>query len=424
MPASAAPELPRDLWMSSVGVQTTASTALGAADLDLLLAQRLRWTLREGAEEGLGLRALADARFGLDLISDETLETTNVPELGVRLDAPRVSLALGRHPVWFGGPRIVDGAEVLVRAGDAFEVGAWGGLAPDLFTTLPRLRVGGGPILAWTRSAGALSLVGEALAAEEGLDRVGVLATGRASAGRVLELFGRLDSELVGDDGPHLSDGLAAVTVRPATALRLDGFYNAFSTYRYLTTEQLDPDIQRFEARLLELAAEQGIVQDTLDPAIHHLFGGGARYLPVTDGAAPRLGLQARVRQGPDPELGFVRIHPEVGVVRLPVLGQLDVVLDGNAISVDDELQGDIGLTVAALPGDGAAAIDVGYRALVDPSDYDGALGHYVDGYFDVVLGTWLVGAGANAVHEPDPAVDDLGVGVLVRVVTYVRPDR
>ena len=61
------PPRPSDVSVSTVGVQTWTSSALGTTDLDLTVGERLRWTLA-GADErgGTDVLLLADLRTTLD----------------------------------------------------------------------------------------------------------------------------------------------------------------------------------------------------------------------------------------------------------------------------------------------------------------------------------------------------------------------
>lgn len=414
--AAAALATPSDVSITTIGASATYAPAVAQGEIDLLLGQRLRWRLSEGA------RALVDARFTLDPLGEDLLRWTQVRQLGVSLTTGPWTVDLGRHPVRYGGPRLVDGAQAIVKNG-ALELGVWGGLAPDLFTTLPRLRFGGGPVVAYTTSAGQLAAVGEILFTEAGqLDRSAVLTTGRYTVDQLLDVSGRLDAELVGTDGrPHLSDGQILVITRPGD-LRFDALYNAFSSYRYLQTEGLDPDLQRFEQRTLALGLALGLVEETRDPSINHLVGAAARWQPSSDDLAPRALVEARYRFHPNPANRFARLHPQVALGGIPVLGRLEVALDGNLIAVDDEVQYDAGLIAVLEPSDEPAWIlDGSARLLVNP-DYDG-LGWYADLFVDWILPVDLaVVVGVAATNEPYEALPDLGVSGFLRLTKYLRP--
>lgn len=417
--AFAAP--PSDVSITTVGASGTWSAAVEQGEMDLLLAERLRWTLSRGS---IGVRALADARFTLDPFSADVLRWQQVRQLGVSLQMGVWTVELGRHPVRFGGPRLVDGLQATAQVG-ALQVGAWGGLAPDLFTTLPRLRFGGGPVVAVVGSRSQFGAVGEVLFDEAGaLDRAAAVVNGRYTFDRLLDASGRLDAELGPDDRPHLADGQVLLVGRPVEGLRLDALYNAFSSYRYLQTERLDPELQRFFQRTLELGLDLGLIEETRDPRLNHLVGGAVRVQPPTDGMGPRVLLEARQRFHPNPMNRFTRLHPQVALTDIPVAGRLEVALDGNIIASDNAVRYDGGVIVVLEPGDDPAWIlDGSARWVVDPA-YDG-LGWYADLFVDLVLPLDMaVVVGAAVMNEPYEGLPDLGISGFLRVTRYLRPPR
>lgn len=413
---------PSNLAVSSLGVQSLLVPELGQADLDLLAAQRIRWGFGE-VDDGYN-RLWVDSRLTLDPIREVTLERARVTRLGVELRRGSLTMDLGRAPVRYGGPRLVDGAQGLVRAG-AWQVGAWAGLAPDLFTTIPRLRPGGGPIVAYEQSWMQASLVGEvALSPEFQLDRAASLAMARVTADRWLDVSGRLDMDWVSVlGGPHLADAQVLAVLRPSDTWRFDALYNGFSSLRYLQTEPLDPTLRRFDQRLLDYAIDLGITQDFLDPTVNHLVGATARWQDRGGlGAAMRAQVDGRYRYHPNPANRFARVHGLVGVSEIPVGGALDVALDGALVEVNSDLQVDAGLTTVWEPGeDRMFALDGSLRVLAAPEVYDG-LGFYTDLYLDAVITrTWLMVVGVSAVQEPDPDFDDVGLGAFARVSAHFR---
>lgn len=441
---------------TTVGAQYWQSSAvkdiegIKANDLDLLVGQRLRWTLI--GKENFHLRARADARFVLGVDGDEAFFQRNrVRTLGLSFLTRKWTLDVGRHPVHKGGPRLVDGLQFVYHVSKKFELGVWGGLAPDLFTTDPRLRPGGGPILAFTASRFQLSVVGEVLTAEDGLDRVGALAMARLSAARTIEVSGRLDMDLISaEGGPHLADAQAFVRWAPVPAMRFDVFYDAFSSYRYLKTENLDPDIQRFDLRLLKNDIRlPALLQNCLEPKVAHAMGSTLALQPDSDGVAPRVAVAGRYRFGtPEGDVPlfepgvtenvcafddvneFLRVNPQIGLMGIPLGGRLDVRLDANLYQIEGRSQYDGGIIVFWEPSDdGVFAIDLSYRALINPFDevdnplgYDG-LGHYGDLFVDLVVepADLMVGAGVNVVTEPGVIVSDTGIGAFARITKYLR---
>jgi len=425
-PAHAAPPQGSDVLSTAVGAQAVHSSAVGQTNLDLMLYERARLTFAES--DDFTAKLLADTRFTIDLSEGyDTFEWNQVRQLGVRLQKPSWTLDLGRHPVYRGGPRMVDGAQFLVHPSTAVDVGVWGGLLPDLFTTTPRLRPGGGPVVAYSKPSFQASLVGEVALAEGGggLDRMAALAMARGSFDRLFELSGRADLELLGDDGPHLSDLYALSITRPSDAVRIDVLYNAFSTYKYQLGELQDPKVQRFAERIAQLGIDLAITQDELDPTVHHQVGGGVQVQPDNDGdTAPRIAADVRQRFNDNELNRFSRVHAQLGLVDLPMAGRLDLLADGNLIAADGETQLNPGLLAIWEPGEeGWFAIDLSGRALINP-EYDG-MGWYGDLFLDAVTSSGVVvNVGTSLISEPDPALDvpDMGLMGYLRLGYVFRP--
>ncbi len=433
LPAALAQAPPSDLSMSTVGAHFIDSASVDVVngapggDVRFFFGERLRWTLgrREGAS--VRTRLLADARFTVDpaagfLGDGQNFETNNVRQLGVEITGERFTVDVGRHPVFRGGPRLVDGLQALYRPTPELDVGFWGGLAPDFFETDFRLRPGFGPVIAYTGSRVQASVVGDVAFAEGGLDRAAVLALGRIASNRRIELFGRLDLELVSPDGPpQLSDLQLATILSPTASLRFDVFYNAFSAYRYIQTAAFDPEAQRFAQRIADLGRELGFLEIQQDPTVNHLVGVTGRFRGTGSGVRPLAELMARYRHNADPADRFARLRPTVGV--LDLLGRVDLLASFNLYEVDDAVQWDLGGTAVVRLTD-TLTLDGSLRAL-DAPDY-AALGVYTDLYVDWV---WegpeiVIVGGVSYLSEPAAETPDGGPGVFVRVAKYVRPKR
>lgn len=422
--AWAAPPGGSDVAITSVGAQILHSSTVEENDVDLLLAERARLTFID--KDTFKARLMADARFTIDTDEGDQFEWNNVRQLGFQLHRPSWTLDLGRAPVYRGGPRIVDGAQLLFHPSSKLDVGAWGGLAPDLFTTLPRLRPGGGPVIGYVTSSFQASLVGEALVYDGEIDRIASIAMARGSFDRIFELSGRADVEYVGDNGPHLSDLYALSIYRPSDTLRFDLFYNGFSSYKYQISEIQDPKVQRFSERVVALGIDPAVTQDSLDPSFNHLVGGGAVVQPDNDRAAPRLQVDARQRFNNNELNRFTRLHAQTGVVDIALAGRLDLLADGNLIFADGETQLNPGFMALWEPGDeGWFAVDLSGRALINP-EYDGKMGYYGDLFLDAITPINLaINVGASIISEPDPDigdVPDLGLQGYFRISYYLRP--
>jgi len=415
-----------DLMATSVGAQAVHSSAVGQTNLDLLLAERARLTFAE-SDDGFKGRVLADTRFTIDLSEGyDTFEWNQVRQLGVRLQKPSWTLDLGRHPVYRGGPRMVDGAQFLVHPSTKVDVGLWAGLAPDLFTTAPRIRPGGGPVVSYHTPSFQASLAGEATVFPEegGLDRVATLAMMRGSLDRLFELSGRTDLEILGENGPHVADIYSLAIYRPSEALRFDVLYNGFSTLKYQLSELQDPKVQRFAERIVQLGIDLGVNQDALDPTFHHQVGGGAQVQPDTGGTAPRVAADVRQRFNANELNRFTRAHAQAGMVDAPVAGRLSLLADGSFIAANGETQMNPGLIAIWEPGDeGWFAVDLSGRALINPA-YDG-MGWYGDLFVDAVTSSgFAVNVGTSIISEPTAALDvpDMGLMGYARLSYYLRP--
>lgn len=405
-----------DVAVTSIGAQGVRAEALEATTAGLMLGERLRWEIASD------WRVVADARLNVYPDDPDTpLDQSRVRTLGVTWEDPGVWMALGRHSVAHGGPRIVDGVQVLGRMGP-WELGAWGGLAPDLFTTAPALRPGGGPILAWQQGRASWSVVGEVVGAEGGLDRAAVLAQARASFAPVLHLSGRLDAQLV-DGAPALADGAVFVRLHPGDVFRLDTFYDAFSSLRYLQTQALDPAVQRFAERADAAGALTLVDEELIDPRLNHLVGTTAR-VRTPGQVGLRVEGRARVRHHEDPLNRYARVGPAVALVGLAD-DRLEVIADGYATWRDTGLGTEAGLiTFVEVGRDRALAVDTSGRVLFNPA-YGGEPGWYADGFVDwLAPGMVTMSAGLSWTYEPDPLLDDVGIGAFLRLQQTFRPRR
>ncbi|MEZ4241621.1 MAG: hypothetical protein R3F59_36830 [Myxococcota bacterium] len=440
---------PPDVAVSTLGVQTWSDSAIrdvyeAPTDMDLLVAQRLRWTLAgDQSTPGPALVAMIDGRFILDPTGPEArpIEWGYVRTLGAEVVSDKWVVDIGRSQVYRGGPRLVDGVQAMYKPSDTIRIGVWGGLAPNLFTTVPTVRPGGGPIFSYATSKTQLSVVGEAVMFEGGLDRAGVLTLGRVSLERTLDVMGRLDVELAGpvEDGPRLVDGMLAVVGNPTQSLRLDLLYDAFSSYRYIGSEALDPSLRRFQDRLGAIGqANPLFLQDERDPTLNHLVGGGIRFQPEGGGTVPRLGVTVRYRHHPLEENRYLRINPQAGVLRLG--DTLDVIADANLIQLhpreDLVLPGgedptgqqiDGGLLLYFEPPGSPVALDGSLRGILAHDDFPG-LGFYGDLFVNVVspqLDVIFI-AGAAAMTETDLLDEQgsLGIQGFVQMTKYLRPPR
>ncbi|MEN0063722.1 MAG: hypothetical protein AAGA48_16335 [Myxococcota bacterium] len=423
-----------DLSITSLGFQGFTTSSVGrangapGADVDFLLGQRLRWTL--GDSNGVSTRALADARFTYDpqpgLQGEaQPIEVHNVRQLGLEIHGRTVTVDVGRHPVYRGGPRLVDGIQALIRTSPTVDIGFWGGLAPSVFDTDFRLRPGAGPIVAWTGSRAQASVVGEVSSFDGTLDRAGVLGMGRWSMNRVVEVSGRIDVNLATADedngGPALADAQFFTVISPTRATRFELLYNAFSSYRYVSSADADPEQRRFAQRLQQLGQVLGVNNEQVDPTINQLFGATFRAVKPGVETSPYFEVRGRYRQNPDVANRFARLQPTVGAVRIG--GRADILLTGNWLQVDERTQFDVGVLGAWALSD-LMSVDLSFRGLTVPGDY--GFGVYTDLFIDFVAPgpDLLLLGGVSYLSEPDVDVSDGELGVFFRMSKYLRPNR
>lgn len=392
-----------DVVQTTVGAQATYSESLANADVDAVVGERLRWSLSDVT------RLWVDGQFTYDTDAAQ-FERSRVRSLGLTTRTGSVQWWLGRHPVRYGGPRLVDGIQGVLTTG-ALEVGAWGGLAPDLFTTRPELRPGGGPILGLTAGPGQLTLVGEATTAEGGLDRASTLLTGRVQAGRRFDASGRVDWQLTDVTGASgLSDASLWTQWRPHDAFRVDAMGDAWSSLRYRRSALLDPTVQRWVERTQPLVDPLPGEDEALDPTVHAMVG----VRPELTVADARLSVLTRYRPGAATEQ-YARVQP---LLRLPPIadGRLELAADANLVWLDTGLSASTGPTVLVeLLADRSLWIDGSIRGVFDPAYV--STGMYADAFVD-----WLGPAGlvlmAGAAYELEPLAElnDAGLTALVRV--------
>ncbi len=391
-----------DVIQTTVGGQVTHSRALGASDVDVVFGERVRWSVSDVT------RLWMDGMFTYDTDSS-TFERSRVRSLGITTETGPIQWALGRHPVRHGGPRLVDGIQGLYRD-RGFEAGAWGGLAPDLFTTRPVLRPGGGPVLGYSKPGGQVTLVGEVTATEGGLDRASSLLSGRIRGGTAWDASGRVDWQLSDAAGASgLADASTFIQWRPADAFRVDVLADAWSSLRYRQSALLDPTVQRWVARTQPLVDPLPGAEEALDPTVHGMVG----LRPEVRAGVTRVSVLGRYRPGAVEEQ-FLRVQPMVRFTGI-VDGRVDVMADANLVFLDTGLSASAGPTVLVeLTPSRALWIDGSVRAVLDPS-YEGP-GWYADAYID-----WLGPAGlvlmAGAAYELEPVaeLDDVGLTALVR---------
>lgn len=425
--AGAAEPQREDLFVSSLGTELVRADAIGASDVDLLFGQRARWNLTPAT------RLLADVRFAYDPNAITRFEESRARELGASFETAHLTVLAGRHPVAYGGPRLLDGMQVLTHIGDPgrLAIGGWAGLVADEFTTAPQMRPGGGPILAASSWWGSASLMGEILGNSGGFERASTLFFGRAEVGPFFEVSTRLDTILAtakidGKSRSGLADGSLAVRIHPSDIVRLDLGYDAYSTLRYQTQSALDPTVQRFATRAEQLGLTGGITQEAVDPTLQHTVS-GVFGVQGSGTVAPFATIRSAARYHQDPAQRYGRVGPQVGVGGLAG-GRLDLWLDGNVVALSGGTGGDAGIAAFLEPiAEGPAAIDGSVRLIVDPLAGSFIPGWYSDLFVDLLSRTGtVVSGGASWTFDRGEAgvAADVGWAGYLRLQQWIRPGR
>lgn len=280
---------------TSVGVYGEAAQTVGQSAVELRIGESLRAVLHEKGD--FSLKFNLAGRLGVRL-GDMRLDRVRVRALNLQLEGERWQVDLGRFSPLGGGWRLVDGAQGLFEVGGNVRVGAWGGLSPDPYNTAISARYGGGPVLSWRNPRAELTVLGEFLGSSFGFDRASGVVSGRYEPSKVLDLRAHLDLQAGGADRPvSPADAELQVRIDPVDDLRIDTFYNAYSSLAFLSTEQLDPGITRFAALSQALSGEPWVPQDVMDPSVYHLVGASLSWRPPvgSDGIA-RLRLEGHGR--------------------------------------------------------------------------------------------------------------------------------
>jgi hypothetical protein len=414
----------RDLSVTSLGVRGDLSVATGGqSDLDLLLTERLRWKVLPQLPGET--RLWIDGRLVVDTNGTVGLEHSRLTRMATSTQVDRFTLDVGRSPVQYGGPRLVDGLQGQWRLNRSFLAGVWGGYAPDLFSTLPRNRVGGGLFASFSSMGIAASLLTENLFSEGLKDRSAALFQLRFETLPTISVGSRMDVQQDGDSSWRVADGALFARISPNAHWRVDADYHAYSSYRYLETQDLDPTIQRFAQRAEAVGLTTGIPQESPDTTLFQQVSGRLRW------RSPQIGeseigasLLFKVRTAANGIGDYALVAPSVGLYGWAG-GRVDTAIDAALRQSGESFSGDAGGTVAFLSqGDADWMVDCSARALFS-SAYDGVPGAYLDTFFDWGIGSgWVLSTGAYAALEHDLVVEELSFGGFLFASFGVRPDR
>jgi hypothetical protein len=420
---SAMPSL-GDVAVTTLGARGDLSVATGGlGDLDLLLTERLRWRVLPSLPGTT--RVWADGRLVVDTNGEVLLERSRLSRLAVSSVLNDLELDLGRSVVRYGGPRLVDGLQGLWKFNKAFSLGAWSGFAPDLFTTLPSSRLGGGVFASFN----ALGFRGSALMERQyskgSVDRTGALLQLRFESLPTISLSSRLDVQQDQDSKWRVADAGAFASISPNEAWKFYGDYHAYSSYRYLETQDLDPAIQRFAKRAEAVGLITGIPQESPDQTLYHQAGTRIRWKKeLESGPQVMASMLLRARTSSMEGTDYVLLAPNLGIQDW-ASGRLGSFIDASFRKTEEGLAGDLGTTVSVQStGDLDWVLDSSLRALFSP-EYDGVPGAYLDSFLDWGFKkNWVVSAGGYAALEHDTIVDELSLGGFLFVSYRVRPEK
>jgi hypothetical protein len=373
----------------SAGVWFDAAPSSRAYGLDMLLSDTLRASLVEKPK--LHLDLLAAARLNVRLFDGGRVDQARVRALELRFKLDKVVLDVGRFTPKGGGIRLVDGVQALGDLGHGVQLGAWAGLSPDPWNTMPALRFGGGPVLAWTDKRGEVSLLGEVLATPDGLDRVSGVARGRVELGRIAEMSGLIDLQAGGKDAPvRLSDATAFFRLDPHKDVRVDLMYDAWSSLSYLVSSSRDPTLTRFAARSVALAEDPWNPQDSVDTTVYHMAGATVAWDHALTEDGPthlRLTVDGRYRHHTLADRRYARAGLRADVTGL-VDGRVDVGVGERFLWWQGHPGSDSTASVwAQLDKGGMAALDVSAQVVVQPLEgaANWAPAVYADAFVDVM---------------------------------------
>lgn len=414
----------RDLAVTSFGARGDLSVATGGrSDLDLLLTERLRWKVLPKLPGET--RLWIDGRLVIDTNGAVLLEQSRVTRMATTTERDQLELDVGRSQVRYGGPRLVDGLQGQWRFNKAFLMGAWGGYAPDLFSTLPRNRVGGGLFASFSGKGFGASVLTENLFSEGLKDRSAALFQLRYESLPTISVGSRLDVQQDGDSSWRVADGTLFARYSPNEHWRIDGNYHAYSSYRYLQTQDLDPAIQRFAQRSEAVGLTLGIPQESPDTTLFQQVSGRLRWRNSLWGKS-EIGAAVLVkgRTAANGIGDYALVAPSVGLYGW-ARGRIDTALDAALRQSGESFSGDAGGTFALLSqGEADWMIDCSARALFS-SAYDGVPGAYLDTFFDWTVGRgWVLSSGAYAALEHDLVVEELSFGGFLFASFGVRPER
>lgn len=413
-----------DVSVTTIGARGDLSVATGGlSDLDLLLTERLRWRVLPSLP-GV-TRVWADGRLVVDTNGEVLVERSRLSRFAISSVVNDLELDFGRSVVRYGGPRLVDGLQGQWKFNKAFYFGGFGGFAPDLFTTLPRSRVGGGVFASFNAFGFRGSALMERQYSNGSVDRTAALFQLRFESLPGISFSSRLDVQEDQGSDWRIADAGAFASIAPNEAWKFYGDYHAYSSYRYLETQDLDPAIQRFAKRAEAVGLITGIPQESPDETLYHQVGGKVRWnKDLGSGPQVMASLLFRARTSAMEGTDYVLVAPNVGVQDWAG-GRLGSFLDASVRQLSDGFAGDVGTTVSVQStGDLDWVFDSSVRALFAP-EYEGTLGVYVDSFLDWGFKkSWVVSAGGYAALEHDTVVEELSFGGFLFVSYRVRPDR
>lgn len=399
-------------------IATTGTQTGGAYDLRTMLDLRLGVDNMGG--KPVGIRADGDLFFDID---DTAFRTYRLLDLNLHL-TPKggpLTLTLGRQRVADSTEELVDGVGVLVALGKGFELGGYGGLIPDPFTTLASVSTyGGGLVFGVTTPRFRLGTAAGIAGRVEGFDHGYANVSAMVMPHTAISIYGRAKVQLFAEaPSAGIADAIAAVSIRPWKVLRLRASYNTYSSERYISLLDRNPALSRFAARAEDLDLLDEVPNDRLDRTLYHQLGADVDLRSADKHVW--IGGRYRYRFAPDPDDYYQLAEGHGGPVNLG-RGGASIRLAGRFIHASgrDIGQGEIGLETPIAK----RRLDLGVYALISGSPSPIAseratIGVYCDLFVTAWLGKgWSLAAAARVGWEDTPASSAVTVDGLLKLQT------
>ncbi|MCO4768679.1 MAG: hypothetical protein KDA24_01520 [Deltaproteobacteria bacterium] len=341
----------------------------GGPGFELTLSDRLRLVI-PNETTGITTSVLFAGRVGLRPATG-SVDRLRIRALGVRLETPKWRAELGRSAVIDGGWRLVDGVQFLARPKGFFEVGGWLGEMPDIWTTSPAPRFGGGPILRWRGRMVQVGFVGEVGGGAQGIDRLAGRLTGRFEFKKLIDVAGRMEIEAGGQGAPvRFSELGLGTTFTPVKVLRVRVGWSMHAGHSWLQGVQRDPSLVRWWQRTTGAAPTAPTPWDLATDGPTHQILGSVQLKPLVGEVPLRFALRARYNHRTVERERSARVTLEGGAYSLGG-GRLDLLATGGALRWSGRWRAELGLRGWLAPDpSGPLSIEAEVRMWVGANEH------------------------------------------------------